>query len=300
MYRDIAFYQELVENMSDGVYFVDRDRRITYWNQGAARLTGFSAAEVVGRTCRSGVLNHVDSAGTPLCQDRCPLKAIMADGESRETHVWMNHKDGARRPVWVRAAPIRDEMGNIIGAVEVFSDDTATVDTHTRLNELERLAMVDQLTGLGNRRYLEARLTSQCEKRTRYGLPCGILFIDIDHFKNVNDTYGHEVGDKALALVARTLSHALAGSSIATRYGGEEFVVLEPEADLVSLTATAERLRAMVATSRMMAGGHRVKLAISLGGILLAKEEDPEAALARADSCLYAAKTAGRNRVVMG
>src|SRR5664280_2072141 len=116
MGQDLAFYRDLVDNMSDGVYFVDRTRTITYWSRGAERLTGYHASEVVGRRCRDGILNHVDECGTELCGAGCPLKATIRDGRCRDAHVFMHHADGHRQPVWVRAAPLRDPAGEISGA----------------------------------------------------------------------------------------------------------------------------------------------------------------------------------------
>lgn len=119
------FYRSLLDGISDGVYFVDRNRRITYWSAGAAQLTGYPAAEVAGRRCSDGLLNHVDDTGAELCGTRCPLLATIHDGRPRDCHVRLHHRDGSLRPVWIRAAPIRDSLGRITGAVETFGDDTA-------------------------------------------------------------------------------------------------------------------------------------------------------------------------------
>ena len=90
MEQDLALYRDLVDNMSDGVYFVDRTRTITYWSRGAERLTGYHASEVVGRRCLDGILNHVDECGTELCGAGCPLKATIRDGRCRDAHVFMH------------------------------------------------------------------------------------------------------------------------------------------------------------------------------------------------------------------
>jgi PAS domain S-box-containing protein len=111
----------VVDNLSDGIYFVDRRLRILYWNKGAEQITGFSAAEVVGHRCGLSLLNHCDEAGVDVCGKRCPLMATMRDGEQREAHVFLRHKDGHRRPVCVRAAALRDDGGKIVGAVETFT-----------------------------------------------------------------------------------------------------------------------------------------------------------------------------------
>jgi PAS domain S-box-containing protein len=138
--HDAEFYRDLVDRMSDGVYFVDRSRRITYWSRGAERLTGYRAADVLGKRCRDRLLNHVDENGAPLCGAACPLAATMRDGQARDAPGFMHHADGHRQPVWVRSAPLTGEDGIVTGAVEVFSDDSATTAARARAEELEHLA----------------------------------------------------------------------------------------------------------------------------------------------------------------
>ena len=104
---------------------------------------------MLGRRCRDNILNHCDEAGTELCGNLFPLLATIRDGRQREAHVFLRHKDGHRKPVCVRAAPLRDEAGKIVGAVETFHDDSALIDSRRRTQELERASMRDSLTGVG-------------------------------------------------------------------------------------------------------------------------------------------------------
>jgi diguanylate cyclase (GGDEF)-like protein/PAS domain S-box-containing protein len=293
--QDGAFYRELIDKMSDGVYFVDCARRITYWSVGAERLTGYRAEDMVGRECRDGLLIHVDDAGNPLCGGPCPLKETMKDGRCREAHVFVHHAAGHRRPVWVRGAPIRDSSGAIVGAVEVFSDDSVVRAARARVDELEKLAQTDTLTGLGNRRYLEKQLDFRLFEWERDGTAFGVLFVDIDLFKKVNDTYGHDAGDEVLSMVARTLSHGIRGEDVVARYGGEEFVVVL-NADTQILAEAAERLRSLVAASRLVITHQPIEVTISLGGTVVAPGDDIEGILRRADLALYGAKKSGRNQ----
>jgi diguanylate cyclase (GGDEF)-like protein len=231
-----------------------------------------------------------------MCGERCPLMATMRDGETRETHMFLRHADGHRQPVCVRTSPLRDPFGKIIGAVESFSDDTAVRAAQARVADLERLALVDPLTGLGNRRYLDMQVDSWIRDWSRTAVPFGVLFVDLDHFKQVNDTHGHDVGDEALAMVARTLTFGIRAGDILARYGGEEFVVLV-RAETKGLTATAERLRSQVAASQLVAAQRRIGLTVSVGGATMADGDSAASLLRRADVALYRAKRAGRNRV---
>ena len=154
------FYKDIIDNLYDGVYFVDRDRTITYWNKGAERITGYSSNQTVGRSCRDNLLNHVTANGIQLCLHHCPLAAVMEDGNPREAEVFLHHADGHRMPVVVRATAMRDREGKIVGAIETFSGNTDVNTTRRKLQELHRAAMTDPLTSVGNRRYLEGRLNA--------------------------------------------------------------------------------------------------------------------------------------------
>ncbi len=129
----------------------------------------------------------------------------MRDGAPREARVWLHHKLGHRVPVRVSVNPIRDREGTIIGAIETFSEDSALVAMRERIAELEERAMLDSLTGVPNRRFLELTLSSRLAEMRRHGAPFVVAFADVDHFKQVNDIYGHGVGDAVLRMIATTL-----------------------------------------------------------------------------------------------
>lgn len=149
------FFKSLLDNLYDGVYFVDRQRRITYWNRGAERITGYKAEQVVGKSCSDNILNHCTEDGCELCTTTCPLTQSMKTGKSGEVEVFLHHANGHRVPVSVRTSPIYDEAGKVIGAVEIFSNNAQVMHARRKINALEQKAFFDPLTQLGNRRYLE-------------------------------------------------------------------------------------------------------------------------------------------------
>ena len=215
-----SFYQKLIDNLQEAVYFVDRNRIVTYWNASAERISGYSASEVLGKSCSDNILRHVDEFGTQLCLEGCPLAAVMQDGNIREVEVFMHHKEGHRVPVFVRGAPINDDTGNIVGAVEVFSDNSKTLHALDLIQELKQEALLDNLTKLANRRYADSALNNHIAAQNREGVVFGLLFIDLDHFKQIDDTWGHNVGDVVLIMAANTIKGGLRPLDLACRWGG--------------------------------------------------------------------------------
>jgi len=177
---------------------------------------------------------------------------------------------------------------------------TATMAIHNaQLHaEVQKMAITDALTGLYNRRGFDELGKREMERVRRFGHPLSAMMIDVDHFKRINDTYGHHVGDIAIQGVARRLSDNLREVDVLGRFGGDEFTVLLPETDLFTATTVAERLRSCVADSPMIVEQVSIKLTISLGVTKAFSEmHNLDALIGRADKALYQAKLAGRNRV---
>ena len=295
-----SFYEKLLDSMHDGVYFVNRERKITFWNEGAERLAGYTAGEVLGKQCFANLLGHVDESGKPLCAGRCPLSEVMLDGRARQVDIYLRHKDGYRVPVSVRALPMRNSAGSIVGAVEVFSNSTMKKRAEQRVSELEHLAFRESLTGLPNRRFLELKVEQGLEERRRFGRLYGLLMFDVDRFKQVNDIHGHEVGDALLKAVAATLVQGLRPVDTVGRWGGEEFLVLMPDLDAIELGDLAERCRALIGQSSVAAGTARVSVTASIGATVLNHSDSAESAIRRADALMYESKRSGGDRTTAG
>ena len=296
MFDQNDFYRELLDFLTDGVYFTDRERRIIYWNKGAEKLSGFSSGEVIGTCCKDNLLMHVDASGESLCLNKCPLSETIQDGQSREADVFFHHKDGHRVPVRVRVKPVRDDADAIIGAVEVFCDNTAHTQLTERLSQMEQLALLDSLTGLGNRLYFESSLRSRLEEFRRNHWNFGILFVDIDDFKSINDVYGHQVGDHVIQMVGRSLNATSRYFDAVCRWGGDEFVVIVANADIKTLREIGERLRVLVEHS-VLTEPKSLSATVSIGGTQAVPDDTIESMVRRADDRLFQAKKSGKNCV---
>jgi len=184
---ELNFYKQMLDHLAEGVYFVDRERRILYWNPAAERLTGFSAEAMTGCYCNKGELNHVDANLNPLCTGCCPLTRAMDTGTTVSERAFLHHRNGHRLPVNIKAQAITNATGEVIGAVEIFSDATSYLQLENLNEKLQKQIRIDPLTGVPNRRAFLEVVEDELERFQRYGDPFSVIFTDIDFFKEVND-----------------------------------------------------------------------------------------------------------------
>ena len=301
---DASLYHSILDQVDDGVYFVDREKRILLWNRSAERITGFNRSEVVGESCGNRWLCHIDASGRMLCTNGCPLQRAVDSGVPIEADAFLQHKQGHRIPVNIKTIPLRDRQNRLVGAVEVFR---CTIDDQRQgklIEELSHLAMIDDLTLLPNRRHFDLQLDRRLAELGRFGWPFGALMIDIDRFKLVNDSAGHQAGDEILRLVARTLSANCRALDTVARWGGEEFTAIITNVREDELRLVAEKFRAMVEASGLReceserdTTSAPLRVTISIGGAVAQPNETAAELMKRADEMMYAAKRAGRNRV---
>lgn len=295
-----AFFETLLDNLYDGVYYVDRDQRFRFWNKGAERISGYTRAEVVGRLRRRQLLEFDDDEGrsTGLESSPGPLADSWRTGLPGSGRVSLRHRDGRRIAVDLHVMPIHDDQGEIVGAVEVFRDASAMVALESAYRQMRELSERDPLTGIANRRHLDVILAQQADLLGRTGIPFAVVLTDLDHFKQVNDTWGHPIGDQVLTEFARILEQNCRSTDVVGRYGGEEFLAILPGTTLDQAHGVAQRLRAVtveIAPAAMV--GRRITASFGVAEANL--EEPPAGLLRRVDAALYRAKKQGRDRVVL-
>jgi diguanylate cyclase (GGDEF)-like protein/PAS domain S-box-containing protein len=292
-------YKAILDSLHDGVYFVDRQMRIIYWNSAAERITGYSAGEVMASPCSDNIRMHVDEAGKALCKEGCPLAATLQDGQSRDALILLRHKAGHQVPIDVRVTPQKNDRGETVGAIELFANASAHVTLKLQLEELKRLVLLDSLTQLPNRRYLESQINSSFALFRRGTVPFGFLFFDIDYFKRFNDQYGHDVGDLALQTIAKTLRGAVRPFDSIGRWGGEEFAAVLPNVDGKTLAVAAGRLRLLVSRSSVEAKAAQLAITVSVGGTVARADDSVASLVKRADTLMYRSKEKGRDCVTI-
>jgi diguanylate cyclase (GGDEF)-like protein/PAS domain S-box-containing protein len=293
-------FEHILDAISDGVYVTTDDREIVFWSQGAEKITGYKAEEVVGKHCYDNVLVHTDLNGKTLCFDGCPLQGCIETGVDRAVNeVFLKRKDGERLAVYVKTSVLHEADRDY--GVEVFGEleSVAGRDLVAQVQKLSDSSVTDPLTGLFNRRYLDAALGQQFALFGRMSRRFGVLYLDIDTFKSVNDTLGHAGGDEAIRFVADIISRNARRMDVAARYGGDEFAVICPIGSAAELLLYGRRLVEMVRSSSFApAEDAGMRLTISAGAALVAEgDADERAVLERADGAMYQAKRSGRDGV---
>ncbi len=290
-------------------FVLNADGQVIIWNRACERLTGVSAEEVVGTT------HHRQAF---YGRDRPTLADLIATGRADEIgdlyanfDVASNNEHGFHAENWcvmphvgtrmylhIDAGPIFDSDGHLMSVVETLRDMTLQKEA---LEELERLAACDPLTGLANRRTFDEHMGFEWRRGQQSAHALSVLMLDVDHFKQFNDTYGHPQGDACLRSVAAVLADAAVRTGdLVSRYGGEEFVLVLPGTTQEGALVVAERIRGAVAKLNIpnKASGHDGVLTVSIGvatgdPATLSQQE----LIARADTALYQAKHGGRNQV---
>ena len=291
-----SFYSDVLNNLCDGIYFVDLNRKITFWNKAAEEITGYYSDEIVGKFCRDNLLNHIDEAGNPLCIVSCPLYHTMIDGIQRRANVFLRHKTGHRLPISVNIFPVK-ENGEIVGAVEVFTQASSVVYEDRLIETLSEIAMNDELTGLPNRRYLSSFLEYRINEYNRFNIPTTVLFIDIDNFSNVNNKYGHDAGDAVLKNITTSISKSMSNADLFGRWGGEEFLGVFSLKNETEAFFLAEKVRVLIANTETPVNGKPLSVTASVGVTVINGDDNVETIVERADKLMYKSKKTGKNRI---
>ena len=294
------FDTELISQLFEGVYVVDTNRKIIFWNEGSERITGYKAEEVMNKYCFNNILQHVDKDGKQLCFGGCPLHHTIETGEIQQNHVFLKHKEGYRVPVMVKSLPLYDDDKKLVGAIEAFTDERFQRSVFLENESLKDALMKDTLTQISNRRYFELSLSQIIERYKQFEKKFGVLLFDIDHFKQINDTYGHLVGDEVLKIVAKSLDANTEKTDLISRWGGEEFIGLFDVEDETDLLSIANRLRVIVSKSTYKLDNNKdIQVTISVGGTLMTDQTLQKDLIEKADQALYQSKENGRNQVTI-
>ncbi len=288
---DPARYAEVVREVSVfGIYLVDAEGLIRSWNRGATNITGFTEAEMLGQPF-STLFTEADQ------QDGLPQRTLQfarANRHHRDEQA-RRRRNGEPLIALCTLDVVRQDSGALASFVEVFSDIT---ELKQREAALYKRATRDALTGLFNRGHFNELATQEIERARRFAEPLTVALLDLDFFKRINDTFGHDAGDIALVQFASTCLECARKVDLVGRLGGEEFAILMPRANKGPAFEILQRLRLKVMETRMFtATGEPFACTVSIGQASLRPDtRDLNELLRNADAALYKAKREGRNR----
>lgn len=288
-------YRKLPEELYDGVFFVNDAKKILFWNKRAAEISGHTKKEVIGKPCYNDIVRYSDRRDKIMCPVKiCPAVVSMRNNKPYSYRAYLARKDQTTIPVDIHTKPIK-HRNKVIGAVEIFRDASIYDRVEKQKNKMKMMSLIDFVTSLPNRRYVEKRVRIELSRFKRCGSSLHVALIDIDHFKNINDTYGHGVGDLVLRKMAYLLENNLRATDFIGRYGGEEFLLILSDTTRQSAGVVLEKFRRLVEMHKYPKG--KMAITISIGATKALKKDTLETVLRRADKALYKAKNSGRNRV---
>ena len=277
-----AAFDMAIENMDDAAIVLDNDWGFIYCNEKAKHLFpalgSFSGSEEIMR-----------AEGWPV--------EINPKSEKQVFFEFVNPTTGKITQQKSSIYLIYDKLGREIGISVIIRDITETV---SMLKQLEALAITDDLTGVFNRRHFMTIIDRQIGLSKRHNLPVSILMLDIDHFKDINDTYSHLAGDHILREMTAAVSRQMRAHDVIARYGGEEFIIMSAEKDEESLLIFTNRLRKAIENEVFEFDGNTIRVTASFGAVLIKPGQSFDAGMVAVDKALYEAKNSGRNMVVLG
>ncbi|WP_437188446.1 diguanylate cyclase [Planctomicrobium sp. SH668] len=279
----------LLESLYDAFYFVDSQRNIAIWSSGAAKLFNRPANEVLGKKWSRHLVG-----GSSASIDQ--LESVFLSGEITCNSISVQCSNRDMINVNVQNIPIFGAHEKVIGVVELFCNETEPKRFRNQYRSLQIAATRDALTGVLNRGELERRLNEVYDEWTAHSKGTfSVIFMDLDHFKSINDQLSHAIGDRVLIECSRLLQDELYSGETVGRYGGEEFIILCPETNAAVAIERSERLRRTLSSTRF-ADRHDLRVTASFGVAEIQPGESLESVISRADAALYEAKNNGRNR----
>ena len=295
--REALFYARMMESMADGVIFVDHVGTVTRWSPGAEQLTQIRQASVLDRQWTPSLLGLRTADGEPIDDGECPVVyAITSGTQSMDRYMFKGLRD-RYITVDLHVVPVLASDGTKHGATIIIRDASPETNLEERVQTLHEKASRDALTSVANRAEFDRQMIECVQQHALEGSTFSLIISDIDHFKAVNDTYGHQAGDEVLVAFAALMQRSCRQGDLVARYGGEEFVIICKNCPASSASDLAEKIRSELAEMPQEAlSGNSVTS--SFGITELQPGDTAETLLRRADRALYKAKDGGRNRVI--
>ncbi|MGC9291674.1 MAG: diguanylate cyclase domain-containing protein [Acidobacteriaceae bacterium] len=297
--NDAEIFRAVLDVMDLGVYIVDLERRITFWNTGAERITGYSRTEVMGRPCRENILVQGGENGPTVCSLACPMQLTLQDGLERQEKMYLRHKQGYRVPVHVKTSALRDGNGHRMAGVECFTEGWLAGDGKTGAEGKTALHGQERPSVARPREHMEAYLERGLGVLEREGQSFGVLVVQVDQWRDLRKTHGKEAADSMMHVVEETLLYTLGPTDVLGLWDEDKFLVVARDASVRALELDAELLRGVAASAQFRWWGDRLPLTVSVGGGLALPGDTSQGLMARAHSALEQCLAHGGNSVTV-
>ncbi len=296
LFNDDLFFKKLFNNLLEGAFLVDSDKKILYWNRTAGLISGFDTDDVTNTYCNEDTFKHCDKKGNPLSSEECPLSRCIDKGTVITKKSILLHKNGFLIPILLTAIPIKDKDNKVIGAMEVFLDDSAQEDLEKAHDHIEESSSKDGLTNLYVKTEIVERIQIEMQKADRYEVPVCLCICNVDNLKEINKLHGNHVGDVVLRRISEVLRGHLRRTDIIGCYGEGEFIILLPLIDLHRANIAIEKLKNIVDNTIIEVIEPR-KITMSFGLTEIVPDDSLENFVDRAECAVYKAKKLGKDRI---
>ena len=292
-------YRAVLDNVPAGVCVVDRGGKIQLWNGGAERITGFLRQDVVGHTVEENILGFVDTENIALAAERLPLSIVLREGRATSELISVKHKAGHRILVRLHAAPLRDEWGKLVGAMESFVEGIPPGSWEERQDKLAAYGCLDQASGVLNHGMVQSHLRETLVTFEEHQVPFSILCIAIDKLEEIEHRFGSGAVTEVIRSVGQTLENSLRPTDFVGRWMDNEFLAILTECGEEEIAQVGERLRKMVLQNRVKWWGDQLQVTVSAGAAPAKAGDSVEGILIRAENGLQQSIKQGGNRLTV-
>jgi diguanylate cyclase (GGDEF)-like protein/PAS domain S-box-containing protein len=297
--NDPAIYQSILDGLETGVYVVDRNRRIRFWNEGAEKITGYLRQDVVGHFLRDHLLTTSDASKDLDSDADDPINLAFRDGKPSILNVSILHKDGYRLPIVLRTNPIRDSRGAVIGAAESFERSRASSDTTRRHSALADFGCLDVVTGVAAQGFMETQIRENLITFNEHHIPFGVLLLQIDNLDQYRANRGPGVIPTILRIIAQSLENCLRPTDILGCWEKYQFLAILTDCKESELSLVGERVRRIIGRSEIEWWGDKFSVTSPVGGVVCKVGDNVEAIIARAERSLRESIEKGGNCVTV-
>ena len=281
-------YRLVLEELLTGVYVIDCEHKIHFWNSGAERITGHLCQEMIGRPMPENTFAGKPNDEAGAGREHSPLLEAIREGKPIQTSAYIRHKNGHSVPVHLRAIPIRNGQNKLIGAAACFDENTSVSEWNRRRIKLAEFGCIDDEAGVPNREFVLTQLRECLDAFNKHHIPFGVLCIEVDRLDHLRTSYGQNAAAKIMRVVAQTLENSLRPTDWLGRWTDRRFLAILTECSAVAFGKIGERLQNMVSCSETEWWGDRISVTISINGAATMPGDSVESILDRVQESLPA------------